>query len=199
MFCDAAELDAYPPQINAPEMANEKKYTETDNYTKKYIDPVATSFANRGTTVWDGLIGETILYSNGAVVALGEVIEGQTISHGPRWEGSWEHRDGTGLMMRLKSVKKLSWGHEYFECSHGFLTAGRESANRPATDDDGNTIMEKAVWRNCTLKIHCKHWTDEYPEKKPRHGKSGAADQGRLVEWSRAQIPWQDLRWDRKY
>ena len=190
-FCDAAELEAYPEQINSPEMEWTRNLL-TDAYNVKYVRPVSLDFVGRGTTVWDQFPGnsnDTALYANGAAVARGTVVQGQEVSHARRWEGSWQQANGSGLMIRLKSIEKLSWGHEYYECTHGFLTDSRGSGNRPTTDKNGASVMKNAVWRGCSLKIYCERWTDEHPEKK------GLGNNASLVEWSTSEIPPEQLRW----
>jgi len=191
-FCDAPELDEYPRQINAPEMEWIGNTLLTDEYSVKYVNPVSLDFVARGTTVWrqfPGNSNDTILYANGAAVARGQVIQGSNVFHGPRWEGSWQHEEGLGLMIRLKSIERLSWGHEYYECTHGLLTDSRSSGIRPTTDSSGNSVMKQAVWRGCSFWIHCNRWTDEHPEKK------SVRNSGYLVEWSESQIAPDQLRW----
>lgn len=190
-FCDAEELDQYPQQINAPEM-EWTRYLLTDAYSVKYVKPVSLDFVARGTTVWEQFPGngnDIALYSNGAAVARGTVIQGSQVFHGTRWEGSWQRENQLGLMIRLKSVEKLSWGHEYFQCSHGFLIDSLSSGNRLTTDGNGNSVMKKAAWRGCTFRIHCTRWTDEHPEKRI------VRSSGHLVEWSESQIAPDQLRW----
>lgn len=192
-FCDAAELDEYPPQINAPEMEWIGNRLLNDEYSVKYTNPVSLDFIGRGTTVWAQFprnSTDTVLYANGAAVARGQMIQGTNVYHGPRWEGTWQLEDGLGLLIRLRSVEKLSWGHEYFECSHGLLTDSRSSGNRPTTDGKGKSVMKQAVWRGCSFWIHCTRWTDEHPEKTVERGS------GYLVEWSESQVALEQLRWE---
>ncbi|WP_243613780.1 SH3 domain-containing protein [Shimia aestuarii] len=188
-FCDAAELDAYPPQVYAPEMEVKRKSLLNDPYEVKYVNPVSVDFVGRGTTVWRQFPAnstDTILYGNGAAIARGSVIRGSTPGYGARWRGGWEIRDGIGLVIRLKSIEKLSWGHEYYECTHGFLTDALGQGWRP---DAASGKVKKANWRGCTMWLHCKRWTDQHPEKK------ASLEYGGLVEWSRAQVGLDQLRW----
>lgn len=192
-FCDAAELSEYPPQINAPEMERILYGTQHDAHTKKYVRPVSVDFVGRGTTVWEGFPAGSdgiAFYANGAVLSRGHVIRNGKIFQEKKWQGSWQQDPKLGMRMALKSVNKLSWGHEYLECSHGLLTASDFSVgNRLTTDKNGKSVMKKANWRGCTLLMHCKRWTDEHPERKAMSMSS------LLVEWSTGQIPLEQWRW----
>lgn len=195
-FCDAPALDGLPPQLNGPEMGWYKEILQNDAYSKKYIKPVSMDFVGRGTTVWrqfPGNSNDTALYKNGAAVARGTMISNGQPRHDTRWTGSWQQDAGMGLRIRLKSVEKLSWGHEYIQCSHGVLTNTLSSGNRPTTDKNGKRIMKSAGWRGCRFTIHCERWTDQYPEREV------VRSSGDLVEWSRSQIPASEFRWDPKY
>lgn len=190
-FCDAAEMDAYPPQLYAPQM--KVLGNLADAYNEKYTNPVSLDFLGRGTSVWDGFppAGDLALYRNGAAIGRGTNIRGSTIyENEEKWRGSWQISGGGGLKIRMKSIEKLSWGHQYFECSHGFMTDARESGNRPTTDKNGKPVMKKAAWRGCGIYIYCQTWTDEHPEKK-----DGVVERLPLVEWSTSIIPPEKLRW----
>ncbi|MBR9842251.1 MAG: SH3 domain-containing protein [Rhodobacteraceae bacterium] len=192
-FCDAPELEGYPPQLNAPQMDWARNRLLNDPYSVKYVNPVSMDFIGRGTTVWRQFPRnntDIILYGNGAAIARGSVINGSTPSYGPRWKGSWQREDGAGLKIRLKSIKTKSWGHEYYECSHGILTDSLSSGNRPTTDKNGARVMKKAVWRGCSIWIHCERWTDEHPQKTTERSS------GYLVEWSDSQVAVEQLRWE---
>ncbi|MEO9574122.1 MAG: SH3 domain-containing protein [Tateyamaria sp.] len=195
-FCDAKELGSYPPQLDVPEMEWKKTQLLNDAYSVKYVNPVSMDFIGRGMTLWrqfPGNSNDTALYANGAAVARGTMISNGKVRHDTRWKGSWEQKPGVGLMIRLKSVEKLSWGHEYYQCSHGILTDSRENGNRPTIDKNGKSIMRNSVWRGCSFWIHCERWTDQYPEREV------IRNSGYLVEWSRSQIPASEFRWDEDY
>ena len=188
-FCDATELEAYPPQVYAPEMKVKRQSLLNDPYEVKSVNPVSVDFVGRGTTVWRQFPAnstDTVLYGNGAAIARGSVVRGATPGYGPRWQGGWEIRDELGLVIRLKSIEKRSWGHEYYECTHGFLTDSLGNGWRP---DAASGKVKKANWRGCTMWLHCKRWTDEHPQKK------AMLEYGGLVEWSDAQVGLEQLRW----
>ena len=92
--------------------------------------------------------------------------------------------------MTLRSVEKLSWGHEYFECTNGFLIGNRSNGMRATTDKNGKAVVKNAAWRGCTFQIGCMRWTDKHPEKKLGRFSDN------LVGWSDSQIPPEQLRWD---
>ena len=195
-FCDAPELPGLPPQLDAPEMAWFKSNLLNSAYHVKYVRPLSMDFVGRGMTLWKQFprnSTDTALYANGAVVARGTMISNGQPRHDTRWKGSWQQDPGMGLRIRLKSVEKMSWGYEYYECSHGVLTNSLESGNRPTTDKNGNSIMKRATWRGCQIHIHCEQWTDEHPERIPKRSNAS------LVEWSRSQIPASEFRWDEDY
>ena len=181
-FCPAKEIPDYPPQSKDKAF---ESYWNDDAISRSIRDnafPVETDFVGVGTTFWKQFPrnnSNTILYDNGTAVTMGDVIRDGRSVYGIRWKGNWKFEDGNGFSIYVKSVDKLSWGYEHFQCTKGWLTNVEHTIDHPGTGG-----------RTCVIKMECSRWDDQYQEKRPLQ------EIGTLYEWSYDQIAPNELKFD---